>query len=119
MEMDYSKEIEFKPGEASIKLKAGETRERVLTVRENADGLKISAQDIYAPPKNAYIDREQWSPCSRCKYEEEEIRIYYPAEFDGGMAYEYGEAKFCPECGRPLTEGAWVELENKLKRERD
>ena len=46
MGMDYSKEIEFKPGEISIYLKAGETRERVLMVRETVDGLEISVQDI-------------------------------------------------------------------------
>ena len=58
------------------------------------------------------ISREQvekaWSGCPKCKYEDgrEPMCIYYPDGWDNGIGFEYGNAIFCPECGRPLTDEA-------------
>lgn len=62
----------------------------------------------YAYPP-VYIDRSKWEPCKLCSLP------------DGRSAYRLilaetcgGEARFCPECGRPLTDEAWAELERRL-----
>ena len=58
------------------------------------------------------VSREQvekvWPGCPKCKYEDgrEPMRIYYPDGWDNGIGFEYGNAIFCPECGRPLTDEA-------------
>ena len=59
----------------------------------------------YAYPP-AHIDRSEWEKCELCSLT------------DGKPASRLilaetcnGEAKYCPWCGRPLTEEAWAELE--------
>lgn len=46
----------------------------------------------------AHIDWEAWEPCSEC----------------GPNRFIMGD-KYCCECGRPLTEEAWAELEKRVK----
>ena len=46
----------------------------------------------------AYIDREAWEPCSEC----------------AANHFMMGD-KYCCECGRPLTEEAWAELEKRVR----
>lgn len=74
--------------------------------------------------KTAHIDREAWEPCSRCRPQEnlldrfsghefliDDAEIYF---YDSDDGWEGEEIKFCPWCGRPLTEGAWAELEKRV-----
>ena len=87
----------------------------------------------------AHIDRQAWEPCECCC--EEIGSTPYKAEkypgicdfeviLDGGdeitvNAYNHYTpvteeicfsfpVSFCPKCGRPLTEAAWVELEKRI-----
>ena len=60
------------------------------------------------PP--AHIDRSKWESCELCSLP------------DGKSASRLilaetcnGEAKYCPSCGRPLTEEAWAELERRVR----
>lgn len=53
--------------------------------------------NAYAYPP-AHIDREAWEPCDFCRGDKE----------------KYG-LKYCQNCGRPLTEEAWAELEKRLR----
>lgn len=72
----------------------------------------------------ARIDREKWGPCEHCKPCANPFDIWGPHTFpiDGNEMYfydtDYGwegeEIKFCPWCGRPLTEEAWAELERRV-----
>lgn len=70
----------------------------------------------YAYPP-AHIDREAWKPCFKC-----ESKCYY-CMFNGSdrcrKCKDYNQykpmRKFCSECGRPLTEEAWAELEKRLR----
>lgn len=71
----------------------------------------------YAYPL-AHIDREAWSPCELCRGKHLQTvgfddRIY----LCGGNSKppENEKFRFCPKCGRPLTEDAWAELENRLR----
>lgn len=74
------------------------------------------------PP--AHIDRSEWEPCEHCKPSDYPPDRWGAHEFPvvGNEIYfydtEYGwegeEIKYCPWCGRPLTEEAWAELERRL-----
>lgn len=51
----------------------------------------------YAYPP-AHIDREAWEPCELC---EKQRKVF--------------NEDFCGNCGRPLTQEAWAELEKRLR----
>lgn len=68
------------------------------------------------------ISREFWEPCGACK--EGKITIHVPeframAVCNQHMDHEAFDlemhSKFCPWCGRPMTEEAWAELEKRLR----
>lgn len=48
--------------------------------------------------RTSHIDREAWEPCPEC----------------GPNRLIMGD-KYCCECGRPLTEEAWAELEKRVR----
>ena len=93
------------------------TREEAIKTIEFAktyiskDGLIKQALDL-AISALSPVSRERlekvWPGCPKCKYEggREPMRIYYPDGWDNGIGFEYGNAIFCPECGRPLTDEA-------------
>lgn len=72
----------------------------------------------YEPPR---LDRSAWEPCEECKekrcatcHYDDALPIFEPCDscMDGsGWKPAY---KFCPECGRPLTNAAWEMLEKRL-----
>ena len=81
----------------------------------------------YAYPP-AHIDREAWEPCLFCCEERkwrrplafDEAGDAVTIEIDGNAAAIESDSmgfiiKFCPECGRPLTNKAWDELEKRLR----
>ena len=75
----------------------------------------------YAYPP-AHIDREAWEPCEFCgkadfgEYGFEIGRSYVKiACAIGSWRFQTEEQfHFCPECGRPLKEDAWAELEKRM-----
>lgn len=70
-----------------------------------------------------HIDREAWEPCESCNTCENcrNKDDYNPYEGMLGLCAqcykksEFDPFKFCKECGRPLTEEAWAELEKRLR----
>lgn len=52
------------------------------------------------------INRNKWERCEKCRYEQEDMLIYYPCDLDTVVGFETGWAQYCPECGYPLTEEA-------------
>ena len=60
------------------------------------------------PP--AHIDRSKWEPCELCSLPDgkSSSRLILAETCNG-------EAKYCPSCGRSLTEEAWAELERRLR----
>ena len=58
--------------------------------------LEMAVTALHAQQTTAKLDRSQWEGCETCK----------------GGRYRRGE--YCPGCGRPLTEEAWVELEMRI-----
>ena len=87
------------------------------------------ANEIAYP--SAKIDREKWKPCELCKRIDEVDPCYKDGCFrknapecdfrcDKFLDWRADRKKltgaaFCPECGRPLTEEAWAELEKRIR----
>ena len=83
--------------------------------RIEALDMAVSAlRDQQAPAK---LDREQWEGCGLCK---KASRISGSAFVHYGheeVAYEgltFSYMKYCPRCGRPLTEEACAEPERRI-----
>ncbi len=72
------------------------------------------------PP--AHIDRSEWEGCRKCrscwtcKSAIEPVRAENSKCFVCEDLSNYEPLNFCPHCGRPLTEEAWVELERRVMR---
>lgn len=66
----------------------------------------------------AHINREAWEPCGLCGTLHDEImcRFSKKTEYDQSTTSRYAMARFCPNCGRPLTEETWAELEKRVRR---
>ena len=97
-------------------------------LRHFGPDVMFRANDWYEQVGPAYtfhsacIDREAWKPCgecapncSWCKNNDESSRTTPKVcrECKRHSNYE-PEYKFCCECGRPLTEKAWAELEKRM-----
>lgn len=54
---------------------------------------------------SAALDRSRWDGCDCCTIGDGEFRR---------LLDKWGYEDFCPQCGRPLTEQAWAELERRL-----
>ncbi len=85
-----------------------------------ADYGKTWAAYAYPP---ARIDREKWEPCEKCKYTPENAcrkcqneicnaEYRYPCTGCNDQS-RFVAKRFCQNCGRPLTEEAWAELERR------
>lgn len=80
----------------------------------------------WIPHRPAKMDRSRWEGCEMCstKWSEEDWgeggahdfrvdgdTLYF---FDTQFGWEGVKSKYCPFCGRPLTEEAWAELERRM-----
>lgn len=67
------------------------------------------------------IDREGWKPCEKCNKCISCVHVLDSIEDVSSACYEcedYGNHEpqnYCPQCGRPLTNAAWAELEKKIR----
>lgn len=70
----------------------------------------------YAYPP-ARIDREAWEQCGLCGTLNDEIMCKFSkkTEYDQSTTSRYAMARFCPNCGRPLTEEGWAELGKRVR----
>lgn len=70
--------------------------------------------------KQLLLNRSRWDGCEWCydeipfDSEDMELELQHPLEDEPRMVCP----QFCPMCGRPLTEQAWVELERRLNGEK-
>lgn len=92
---NYKKEASMTNEEAMLTLKVVEEYfdKNVPMLGGEAMRMAIDALRVQQTPTN--LDRSQWKGCETCK----------------GGRYRRGE--YCPGCGRPLTEEAWVALERR------
>ena len=90
-----------------------------ITVNEKDYGTYFTA---YSYP-TSHIDREAWEPCGECApscwncVDSDADEDTYPMTCQCCVNHNQYRPrfKFCSECGRPLTEEAWDELENRLR----
>lgn len=68
--------------------------------------LSMLGDEGRTPTINAHIDKGAWEPCEVCSCEQIIFRAIALPDFYLGGTDVTGHAKFCPECGRPLTEEA-------------
>lgn len=75
------------------------------------------------------LDRNKWTGCDKCTFDWDfdnesewgnrsfgEVRIGKGEMLcDMGVTWYITKIKFCPFCGKPLTEQAWEELERRVK----
>lgn len=80
--------------------------------------------------KPAQVDRSAWEPCEfcgewiggECTPKEQDAGYTLYAGYSKQVAVddfwedEIEDVQYCPKCGRPLTEEAWKELEQRLER---
>lgn len=89
------------------------TKDKIIFRGWNTVYVSISSLgkcfDLYAYPPD-HLDREAWEPCWMCSISSGE-----PAKHLILPETCNGEAKYCPECGRPITPEAWAELEKRLR----
>lgn len=103
----------------------GERREDTA-VRELKEACRMASEALRTQQTHIKLDRSRWEGCAECEavYGEDdwdcaglhEYRIVdcYLQYFDHQFGWEGVKIKFCPNCGRPLTEEAWAELERKI-----
>lgn len=65
--------------------------------RENVEAVRMSIEALRAQQTPAKPDRSRWEGCEYCQEAVPKWCFW----------------KFCPACGKPLTEEAWAELERR------
>lgn len=94
-------------------------RKRGVQIEWQVEGNELT---IYSYPP-AHIDRSKWEECKYCKTCWTCKSMVSPSRaintkcFSCENLSNHEPLNFCPHCGRPLTEEAWVELERRLKGE--
>ncbi len=80
---------------------------------KEAVDMAISA--LLAQQSSAKLDRSRWEGCYTCNNIPGimlgEITMCIGKRI---LTTESHELKFCPECGKPLTEEAWAEMERRI-----
>ena len=82
----------------------------------------VGGKDIDVPTTEHRIDREAWEPCGECEKKScdncqysEYLSCFEPCRSCENASEWKPMQNFCGECGRPLTEEAWAELEKRLR----
>lgn len=86
------------------------------TVSKVAEAINTLARNIRIT--HGHINREKWEPCELCSGKHLQTvgfddRIYLCS--GNSKPPENERFRFCPSCGRPLTDQAWDELEKRMR----
>lgn len=113
--------------EEAIKILDPETRRKTMReipcferIAADTEACRMAVSALRAQRAPAKLDRSRWEGCEICKnlicatcefatceYDE------YPCDLcKGGSLHK--KVSYCPNCGRPLTEDAWAELERRI-----
>lgn len=75
-----------------------------------AVALNMALDALRAQQTHANLDRSRWEWCHYCDGNETVMEL----DWIYGLDHILTDYKFCPMCGRPLTEEAWAELERRI-----
>lgn len=75
-------------------------RRQDTTVRELKEACRMASETLRTQRTPAKLDRSRWEGCEWCKDIVPHLRN--------------SKMMFCIDCGRPLTEEAWAELERRI-----
>lgn len=103
---------------------------KIFDAPDLSKAVKMAIAALRAQQESAKLDRSRWEGCEACgdkffvarrQYMRPIIAPLTPEQalMDKltdltGIAYVRFSCKFCPACGRPLTEEAWAELERRI-----
>lgn len=104
--------------------------QKEITEQEEVFKIAIStphaSSDVGESP--AHIDRSKWEPCEFCgEFDTANNKMipknskyafysgFWTCAQEGFDEQETEDVRYCPKCGRPLTEEAWIELEKRLR----
>lgn len=68
------------------------------------EALNMAIDALRGQQDPVKLDRSRWEKCRGCDLCKNDYAVYH--------IFPY--YKFCPMCGRPLTEEAWAELERRI-----
>lgn len=85
-----------------------------------AEALRMAIKALESQP--LHIDREKWEPCKECNEKTcENCDFLVTESWEAPCKNCINRScwkplnKFCPECGRPLTDEAWAEMQKRLE----
>lgn len=103
---------------------------KILDAPDLNKSIKMAIAALRAQQTPAKLDRRRWKGCDYCdaniyvKVKKHLRPLLAPATYVGELrdkledltseAYVEVHKKYCPLCGRPLTEEAWAELERRI-----
>lgn len=84
---------------------------RVFDAPHLYEAVKMAVASLRAKQTPTKMDRSRWKGCFICKGE-----TYLDGDIciSGTHYVRLSQFNFCPDCGRPLTEEAWAELERRI-----
>lgn len=90
------------------------------TVRELKEACRVAITVLRAQQEPMKQDRSRWEGCHHCNNKCCCTCIHSTKDMNDEpccaccSASEYKAGEYCPNCGRPLTEEAWAELERRI-----
>lgn len=81
-----------------------------LPTQKVLSALEMAISALNAQQSHAALDRSLWEGCHYCDDQETVMEL----DWIYGLDHILPDYKFCPMCGRPLTEEAWSELERRI-----
>lgn len=87
------------------------------------EAVRMAINALYAQQEPVKLDRSKWGVCGMCGNGETNTSLgVHDFIIRGDVLFcndtLYGlvgiTVKYCPKCGRPLTEEAWAELERRI-----
>lgn len=72
--------------------------------------LNMALDALRTQQTHAKLGRSRWEGCHYCDGDETAMEL----DWIYGLDHILTDYKFCPMCGRPLTEEAWAELERRI-----
>lgn len=88
--------------------------------RKDKELYEMAVASLRAQQTPAKLDRSQWDGCEWCGNLEERPCHACSIKYDhwrcgeGHPNFKMLPYKYCPECGKPLTEQSWLKLESKI-----